>query len=347
MLIKSVPCKTFRCKSLIQYINKSKDKAPFAILHNLDAYKDNVKAVTREFVQNGKLIKTRSNTTYFFHEILSLSPSDRDAYPPDRMLTILEDLAYVYLEKRGNTALGYGKIEVGKNGNYHVHLIISGNHKATDRKLRLSQADFERVKREVEGYQRLYYPQLEHSLVFAQEKRPSRAIPKTTVAEQQRDRRHREQGREPPPTRKEEIRKIIQEVLTYATSDPDFNRKLKECGLEAYQRGNTPGVIDRHDGKKYRFSTLGLEPALIAARRQWARAPQREEQERALEMEKLKREVVKPLRFRDDIRQVLTTPATTDPAAMDDERQAELNGLLRHIREKERQTFIKTLNRPP
>lgn len=347
MLIKSVPCKTFRCKSLIQYINKSKDKAPFAILHNLDAYKDNVKAVTREFVQNGKLIKTRSNTTYFFHEILSLSPSDQDAYPPARMLTILEDLAYVYLEKRGNTALGYGKIEVGKNGNYHVHLIISGNHKATDRKLRLSQADFERVKREVEGYQRLYYPQLEHSLVFAQEKRPSRAIPKTTVAEQQREHRHQSQGKAPPPTRKEEIRAIIEKTLTYATSEQDFIARLKVQNLDAYQRGNTPGVIDRRDGKKYRISTLGLETALRDARQQWTRAPQRKEQERALEMEKVKREMVKPLRFRDDIRQVLTTPATTDPAAMDDDRQAELNELLRHIREKERQTFVKSLNRPP
>lgn len=347
MIVKSVPCKTFRCKSLIQYINKSKDTAPFAILHNLDAHRDNVGAVTREFARNGKLIKTRSNTTYFFHEILSLSPADKNAYPADRMPTILEDLAYVYLEKRAKTALGYGKVEVGKAGNYHVHLIISGNHKGTDRKLRLSQADFERVKREVEGYQRLYYPQLNHSLVFRHEQPKPRDRMKKTDAEVQREKRCREQGRAPPATRKEEVRLIIEKTLTYATSEPDFTARLKSHGFDFYQRGNTPGVLDRRDDKKYRLNTLGLDGAWQNARSQWTRAIERQEQERRLEMEKLKREMVKPLRFREDIQQTLTSPTATDPAAMNDERQAELTDLLRHIREKERETFVKTLNRPP
>lgn len=301
MIIKSIGCKTFRFKQLLEYFNKTPKTASYQkpIFHNLTTRTHHLGRLEAELVSNAQHIKRNKNTVVLFHDILSLHPKDGETATPQ----MLENLAYEYLSLRAKDALAYGRIETGKNGNLHCHLLIAGNITGSSKKLTLSKQEFDRVKRQLEQIQKTQYPELSHSIIFNQ---PRRTTIKKTIAESEREKRHRNEGRPAPATRKEQVRSIIQNCLTYATSEPDFIAKLELSGFRFYERGRkTAGVEDQRDQKRYRVSTLGLDPALTTARQQWERLTEALERFDNIEQQKFKSQV-KELGFQADIEQILS-----------------------------------------
>lgn len=302
MIIKSISCKTYRFRQLMDYINKEQGRTyKRPILYNLSTKTHHIDRIEAEFVSNAQHIRKRKGAVIFFQEILSIHPKDSSKATPE----MLENLVYEYLQRRAKDMLAYGRIERGNKGNLHCHLIIAGNVTGSSKKLTLSKKEFAQIQREIESIQKSHYPQLENSLHYTKTEPRQRETIYKTNAEYQRERRYKEQGQEVPPTRKEQARKIVQAALLYATSEQDFMRKLEQSGFSLYYRGQTAGVEDLKEKRKYRVSTLGLEPVLSIAREQWGRLEEGLSRFEALEQDRFNSQV-KALGFRDDIKQTLS-----------------------------------------
>ena len=258
---------------LLAYISLTDQSGP-AIGHNLQATECDLAAIHREFLDNSRYLPPRKNGNVLYHEVLSFSDLDQPGLTP----AILESLTRKYLELRAPYALAYAKAHL-ETDCPHVHVMISANNVGSSRRLRLSRAEFARVKRELEEYQRQEYPLLTHSLVFDRER--SRQGVRQRRNESERDRRlAKKEARE--PSRKEMIRDLVAEQLVLARSAQGFALRLKTLGLQLYRRGRQFGVLDlvghsdtSAPGRRYRLSTLGLQDQFQKALRQWQVLPER------------------------------------------------------------------------
>ena len=285
MIIKSLTRKTASFRQLLSYINAPEGKGKSAISHNLKSHPDNLKAIGKEFAENARFCPKRINGVILYHEILSLAEGDRENVTEE----ILTDLCRKYLELRASDAIAYAKAHL-HSPCPHLHVIISGNLIESPKKLRLSKTKFERIKRELERYQKERYPFLTHSVAFSGEKEKTRSEQKKKRPEQERDRRMREQG-EKQLSRKEAVRRRAEECFALAESEDDFKSRLKAAGLEFYMRGKHAGVKDATDGKKYRFNTLGIDEKHREALSLWQQLSRRKKEIEAVTAEKLRREL--------------------------------------------------------
>jgi hypothetical protein len=205
----------------------------------------------------------------------------------------------------------------------HCHLVIAAHLPHRDRKLRLSRAQFDAVKRALEAYQRERYPELAHSVVFrdrdgdADKERDKerdkggkrRPAVRETPAEQARAKRLRGEGRA-TPSRKDRLRDAVLAALTGAVSPEHFQDRLRARGLPVYLRnGRLTGIL--HAGKKYRFLTLGLADAIATADRRWRQLPRRQQALGDILAEKA-RQRVRRLGVPDRIRRVLERGEETE-----------------------------------
>ncbi len=266
--------KTASFSQLLGYITGKGKVFTAPITHNLSADGSDIEIVNQEFLTNAQYCPPRKNGVVLYHEILSLSGKDRNQVT----VAMLSDLAQKYVALRASKALVFGTIHFEDNP--HVHLVISGNLGYRRDKLRLSKAEFARVKRELEWYQKEHYPELEHSLVFEQGggqevKKGDQTIRQTrTFSEYERDRRIHQQGRG-ELSRKDTLREKICSSLVAAVSVMDFSQRLTEHTISLYSRGSRlAGVVFK--GKKYRFRTIGLDTTLENALMRWEQIPKRQ-----------------------------------------------------------------------
>lgn len=292
MVIKSMNRKTASFSQLIDYVNRPEVQKFEPLFHNLKTGKsDEVKEIKKEFQENALYCKARANGVMLYHEILSLS--GKDQVDPH----ILQELGFRYLRQRAAGALAYGVIHLDQ-GNPHIHFVISGNLIESAKKLRLSKTQFDRIKKEIEGYQRKHYPDLKHSLVFNDTQAKSRP----TQSEKERERRLREIGRS-EPSRKEIVKRDFLACLT-ALNSSEFLQKLKQHNLSLYIRGETIGIEDEKTGRKYRLKTLGLFEKYQEALRQWEKATERIPEIEAITTEKIRRNW-KEFEFKEQIIEIL------------------------------------------
>jgi hypothetical protein len=275
MVIKSMTRKSPSFLQLISYISREGRAEGHPVLHNLHADGQDLEKLNRAFIKNARYCPPRKNGVLLYHEILSLSPQDRDYATPE----ILADLAEYYLSLRAPQAMAWGMVHFEKNP--HIHLIISANLRGQAKKLRLSRKAFSTVKRELEAYQKQQYPQLSRSIVFDEPKEKAREVKQKTgserltrnASEQEREKRLKRQGRG-DSSRKEPLRQQLLDALTTCTSLEAFTASLAQQGITLYhRRGRLTGIISK--GKKYRFRTLGLETILEASCNRWKQLPQR------------------------------------------------------------------------
>jgi hypothetical protein len=231
--------------------------------------------INNAFMQNARYCPSRKNGVVLYHEILSLSPQDRECATAE----ILADLAEHYLSLRAPQAMAWGRVHFENNP--HIHLIISANLFGRAKKLRLSHKAFSVVKRELEAYQKQQYPQLSRSIVFDETREKGREVKQKTGSEglarnpteQEREKRLKRQGRG-EPSHKASLRQQLLDALTACASLEAFTASLARQDIALYSRGGRlTGIISK--GKKYRFKTLGLETALEAFLNRWTQLPQR------------------------------------------------------------------------
>ncbi len=249
MIIKSLSRKTPEYSQLAHYmIGKGKSKTPLVIRHNMQTESGDPDELAREIEENAAYSRRRKNGICMYHEIVSFSPRDKAAITRD----MLEDVSHEYMAERlGDCGLGFAAVHIDKE-NVHIHFMIGANQIRSRRKLRMSRAEFERLKMKMSGWVKDKYPQLMHT--YDQRKRA-----KGKVRERQRENcrnyRLKKQNRK-APTRKQLARSAVVGAVKAAKSATDFIGILKGGGFTPYRRGKSLGIMK--DGLRFRLSTLGV-----------------------------------------------------------------------------------------
>lgn len=290
MMVKSMRRKTPTFSQLLAYFTETGRGEGTPVLHNLDVTDErDLGKLNRAFMGNARHCPSRKNGVVLYHEILSLSHKDKEHITPD----ILLDLARKYLSLRAPEAMAFGVIHTDTE-NHHVHLLISANLLNRPKKLRLSKKQFAAVKRELEAYEKEKYPELAHSPVLPDSKKPRKRTPKAE---------HQNPPIKVHQTRKETLRQHVLDSLTRSNSQKEFADLLRLQDVSLYERsGKQAGfLVDR---KKYRFRTIGLEEAFQNAIVQWNQIPQRKRTIKDILAEKA-RHIFRSLGFPERIRDVL------------------------------------------
>src|ERR1035437_8166243 len=264
MIIKIKSHKRPTFQNLLKYMINDKDRLfdsegrSFAITHNLKG--DSITAWTKQFQAN-ELMRQRKRTdsVYLTHEILSFHKEDAK----NITLSKMEAMAREYIKQRNLKGL-YVAVPHFDKEHYHIHICASGVDK-TGMSLRLPKADLQKLKIEIQNYQHLNFPELSKSIVNHRLGRSknqdarfknqdiSNAKEKIQLTEKEFQFKKRT-GRE---TESELLIGMLKTCYKKAISKDDFYLKLKECGLETYERGGKISGIKKAN-IKFRFSRLGF-----------------------------------------------------------------------------------------
>lgn len=297
----------------------------WASFPNIQAPGYDVKKIEKEFLDNSRCCRKRTNGVVLYHEVLAFSGKDREYISAD----ILTDLASKFLELRARGAMAYGVIHF-EHENPHVHFVISGNLMSDSKKLRLSKGEFHQVKRKLEKYQRERYPELENSVVF---QRGNIGKNKTTRQEQERSRRLKSESRKFPSRKEAAKEKLVYCLLAHTQNE--FRKRIHVCDFNWYARGKTVGVQDLETGRKYRLKTLGLLEQYQETLSRWKESEVRKKEIYEMEQSKVLR-CWQELGFKEQISEVLCQDDNTDKPKVQRQRIKELKQIARNKRQQRR-----------
>lgn len=215
----------------------------FVIRHNLKS--KNTEGYVREFKINEEhRIYKRSNQPAMHHTILSWS--DKDA----ALLTkkMLQDMAKQYIKLRGENNLYLGTAHLDR---HHVHLHIACSAtKLNGLANRMSKRDFEKLKKDLDRYQKEKYPELLHSLPMHGKAREMQTKSEAVVF----DRR---------ATKKIALQELLAVTCHKARSLDEFIKQVQQSGYELYYRAGKLSGIQCDGNRKYRLNSLGYDAQKI------------------------------------------------------------------------------------
>jgi hypothetical protein len=218
-----------------------KEGKSFAITHNL---KDNgIEAWEKQYKHNETFrLRKRKDSVLFTHEILSWHHDDAKHITLSKM----EAMAREYVSLRNPKGL-YVAVPHFDKEHYHIHILASGIEYKTGKSLRISKANFHKLKKDIQRYQLEKFPELSKSVVQHGKKN----LPRLSEKEYQVKLRT---GRE---TEKEKVIRILENCFKKANSLKVFFKLLSDAELKTYERrGKRTGVI--HNNYKFRFKRLGF-----------------------------------------------------------------------------------------
>ncbi len=158
MIIKSMSRKVPSFGQLIDYmsdIDKADEK--YNIYQNLYSRKN--EDVEQEFKQNARTMFKRKNGVYLYHEILSITKTQNLEDKVQK--EILRSVAYEYASKRAEHNLVFATLHDDHDEHLHYHFIISSNALGESKKTRMSKAQFDKFKKNLESRTLKKYPELE------------------------------------------------------------------------------------------------------------------------------------------------------------------------------------------
>lgn len=253
-IIKSIGRKDTNFKQLIDYLHRldGGEEETFTYVHNmLGVAPDDVKGMEQAFQDNNQYRRKRKNGIGQYHEVMSFHPEDRETLlqHPE----ILEDLARVYLELRAPGTVAIARPHTDKN-HLHLHFMISANELGKAKSIRLSKQKFQAIRRTIEDYQLVYYPELKGSYVHSRDqgKYHGQEYEQTTVSN------HNERQMEKRGLMvhdKKELSSTVRALLNNTDDMQEFKQILNDYKIETYQyKGRLQGV--KFNGRKYRFGRL-------------------------------------------------------------------------------------------
>lgn len=243
MILKALSRKTASYKGLLNYMVNSKDSSKVILSKNIKGRE--FENWIEEFKQNEKdRLHVRRNCNKLLHDIVSFSTNDFKNITESK----LQDIGKKYLELRGDNILALGALHIKKDGNAHIHFMISPIEMYTGRSIRISKSRLKEIKIELQKYHQKKYPELTHSIV-------NYGI---SINKQITEKEYQLKKRSNSITRKEEYKQQLNSLLSQSKSEQDFYSKIDNSGFTTYQRnGIVTGIIK--DNKKYRFKTIGLD----------------------------------------------------------------------------------------
>lgn len=260
-------------ESLARYMNRGieKEDGKAVLWHNFYGHeKTREEEIIREFQENAKLLRERSNGNVLYHEILSFSRGHQ--LKDEALIRAVADIGQEYLNERATRQMAYGVIHRDTD-HIHLHLMVSSNAVGKSERVRLSKKEFSEVQKRVERFALERFPELQQTKVYDRERSPERL--KTDTREQAMKSRNK------GPSRKEDLKSRLHGMFERAGSFKELASLSKAEGFSFYQRGKTVGVITRDpDGtdRKHRLSTLGLEVHYDMTNRRLAELEKKPEQ---------------------------------------------------------------------
>lgn len=269
-----MPRKQRSFQQLFDYINAPEQKG-VAWLFNLRTEQDDRSTITDEFLANARLLPQRKNGNLLYHEIVSFHQDDQSQLSADQ----LQDLCREYLQRRAPYNLVYAKAHYD-TAHPHIHLMISANAVASKQRLRLSKQQFNHIRRDLERWQQMRYPALQHSVAYNQDRQPpasqqeehlaSVAPRACSRAEQERTRRLAQStSAAKRPSLKDQLGQLVRDTLASVHSHEALLVRLAQQGWHLYQRGTGYGIESNTTGKRYRLSSLGVMTDLNQAWYAW------------------------------------------------------------------------------
>jgi hypothetical protein len=229
---------------LIDYmadIDKADEK--YNIYQNIYSHK--TEDIEQEFKQNAQNISQRKNGVYLYHEVLSITKSQK--LTDTQQKEILRNIAYEYAQKRAEHNLIFATLHDDHDEHLHYHFIISSNSLGESKKTRLSKSQFDKFKKNLELRTLEQYPELEQKIVINKQ------------AGEKLSNKGSEQKRRTGKTPKRDlVKNKLQNIFHKVDAKQDFFDALNTENFEIYVRGKTIGILDRADNRKYRLKTLGI-----------------------------------------------------------------------------------------
>jgi Relaxase/Mobilisation nuclease domain len=259
MIIKSMSRKDPSFGQLMNYVSRDASDERFALRHNLMSR--DIPAMTAELEKNAQELPKRQNGVIMYHEILSITRSK--TITTEAQKDILRDIAQDYLKARAPTCLAFATLHQDKSDQLHYHFVISANVAGSERRHRLSKAEFRKIQVGLEQRVLTQYPELEQKLAIGKKK----TTRKLSDDGQQVKRRGQRL------TKKERVAATLTHAFQAARDDADLFKRLTDAGFELYTRGNSIGVRDTAKGTNHRLDTLGLTPAFAVMQERFKQAP--------------------------------------------------------------------------
>ena len=246
MIIKSTSRKTPSFSQLLNYLNKGRrENDNYSFRHNIYSHKPYY--IVKEYGENYKNLKRKTNSNALYHEIISLKYQNNLTREEQR--EILKDLMQQYTNLRANYNMVYGVIHE-QHKQIHCHLMISSNELSNNKNKRLSKAEFEEIKTNLLNHAKTNYPKLEHT---THPKRRSRAKARKIDNETQFKKRTGKKSD------RELMKERLQSVFAKSKNPHEFASNLRDEKIQIYQRGKIFGFQNEITGRKYRLKTLELE----------------------------------------------------------------------------------------
>ena len=146
MIIKSMSRKEATFGQLIGYMNREAAAERYSLWRHCYGRKE--RELEAEFKTNAAHMRARKNGVYMYHEILSITKtahlSDED------MKLTLRKIAQEYVLRRCPNNMVYGVIHDDHAHHLHYHLLISAIEAGEKTRTRLSRAEFQTLKVEME-----------------------------------------------------------------------------------------------------------------------------------------------------------------------------------------------------
>lgn len=149
-------------RAIIYYVMREAERDGSFVLTRFIEGKDySAKTIANQYAENEKHRKhIRSNSVKAHMEILSFHPSDTKHLNN----SLLEKIARKYISLRSNLAIGLATVHRDTR-HVHLHFVFSGVEWRTGKSTRLSKAEFQKIKLEMEAFQKQRFPQIRHSTI--------------------------------------------------------------------------------------------------------------------------------------------------------------------------------------
>lgn len=200
---------------LYDYISRDAERGE-QFWHNFMHHEPDRATTVKGFKDNARHIKQDQRHNVLYHEIISLTRHPRSQV--SRQIAALRELARSYLEQRAPQQLAYGAIHLDKDHSVHLHLMISSNGIGSNKRVRLSKADFREIQKKIENQLQRNYPELQEERIYTREKGTQ--------------------------NKRQKLKQQVEKVLERASSFEKAQQLFAKEGIELVKRGETITAID-------------------------------------------------------------------------------------------------------
>jgi len=249
MIVKIKSFKMPRYQRLLEYILGDERRLydtsnkTFIITHNLKGR--TINGWVAQMNENEVYRKRkRRDSVLLTHEIISFHQED------SKHITIeqLEEIARTYIRMRSSKAVAVAVPHFDKE-HVHVHLCVCGLEYRSGKTLRMSKEGFQKLKKDIQGYQMERFPLLSRST-------PDHGKKGNLLRS---DKEYQLKLRTGRASKKDQLIETLESCYRASCSTHDFYQRITQSGLKTYDRaGKTTGVI--LDNLKFRFNRLGFTP---------------------------------------------------------------------------------------